>query len=92
MQDDLAAFVLEDAEVHGARVEIDPTVVLMLASVEAHGSPPGFDELFALSSFLPIAGRSRRGLNQYHEVSTRARAAHGPSPSGNPRARTCRKL
>jgi hypothetical protein len=68
VQDDVAALVLEDAEVHGARVEIDAAVVSMPASVEAHGSPPGKDELFALSSFLPKAGRSRRGLYQYHTL------------------------
>jgi hypothetical protein len=66
VQDDLAAFMVEDAEVHGPSVEIDPAVVSMLASVEAHGSPPGMDEWVALSSCLPRCGRSRRGLHQDH--------------------------
>ena len=44
VQQDVAAPVLEDAEVHGAGVEVDAAVVSMLASVEAHGSPPGLDE------------------------------------------------
>jgi hypothetical protein len=65
VQDDLAALVVEDSEIHGPGVEIDPAVVSMLACVETHGSPPGSDEWFALSSFLPMSGRSRRGL--YHD-------------------------
>jgi hypothetical protein len=36
---------VEDAGVHGASVQIDSAVVSVLASVEAQGSPPGFDEL-----------------------------------------------
>jgi hypothetical protein len=62
--------VVEDAEVHGPSVQIDPTVVSMLVRVEAHGSPPGSDELVALSSFLPNIGRSRRGLHQDQSIAT----------------------
>jgi hypothetical protein len=50
---------------------------LMLASAEAHGSPPGSDEWLALSLFLPIAGRSRGGLHQFHASS--ACASYGRS-------------
>ena len=70
MQEDLAGLVVEDAEVHGTSVEVDSAVVSMVASVKAHGYPPGFDELLALSSFLPKVGRSRRGLHQYQCVAS----------------------
>ena len=63
VEEDLAGLVVEDAEVHGASVEVDPAVVSMQASVEARGSPPGMDELVALSSFLSGFERSRRGLH-----------------------------
>jgi hypothetical protein len=37
MEHDLAVLLIEDAEVHGASVKVDPAVVSMLASVETHG-------------------------------------------------------
>ena len=63
VEERFAGVVLQDAEVHGPSVEIDPAVVSMLASVEAHESPPGSDEWVALSSFLSKPERSRRGLH-----------------------------
>jgi hypothetical protein len=38
------AFPVLNAEIEGAGVQVDPAVVLMLARIEAHGSPPGLDE------------------------------------------------
>jgi len=78
VQKNLAGFVLEDAEVHGPSVEIDPAVVSMLASVEAHGSPPGSDEWLALSSFLSRFERSRRGLHQDQTVLADVVSMEGP--------------
>ena len=40
----------------------------MLAGVETHRVPPGADELLALSSLLPMFGRSRRGLHHYQGI------------------------
>jgi hypothetical protein len=72
---DLAALVVEDADIHGPSMQIDPAVASMLASVEAHGSPPGSDEWFALSSFLTFVRRSRRGLHHDQSVAASARCA-----------------
>jgi hypothetical protein len=33
--------LVEDAKVHGARVQVDPAVVAVLAAIESYGSPPG---------------------------------------------------
>jgi hypothetical protein len=68
----LAGLVVEDAQVHGASVKVDPAVVSMLASIEAHGSPPGSDEWVALSSFPSKSERSRRGLHQDQAIATDA--------------------
>ena len=49
------AFPVLNAEIEGAGVQVDPAVVLMLASIEAHGSPPGLD-VRSLSTFcLPTS-------------------------------------
>jgi hypothetical protein len=91
MEKFVAALVIEDAEVHGASVQVDAAVVSMTAGVESHGSPPGLDEWVALSSFLPMLGRSRRGLHEYQAVAAVAAnvavrairlAAHGPGRHG----------
>ena len=50
------AFGVLNAQIEGTSVEVDAAVVLMLSRIEAHGSPPGSDELFALSSCLPTTG------------------------------------
>jgi len=68
VQELLAALVVEDAEVHRSSVQVDAAVVSMTAGVETHGSPPGLDDCVALSSFLPMLGRSRRGLHEYQAV------------------------
>lgn len=41
MEQDLAFGVL-NAQIKGAGMQVDPAVMLMLAGVESHGSPPGF--------------------------------------------------
>jgi hypothetical protein len=85
VQEDLAGLVLEDAQVHGASVKVDAAVVSMLASVEAHGSPPGSDELVVLSSFPSKSERSRRGLHQYHTVAGSGRLTAASVPTGHER-------
>jgi hypothetical protein len=57
----LLAVRVQDAQIQRASMKVDTAVVLMLARVESHGSPSCVDELFALSSFLPLLGKSRRG-------------------------------
>lgn len=50
MQQDLARLV-EDADVHGAGVEIDAGVVLVLLGVEPHGGRTGKSSLVAVECY-----------------------------------------
>ena len=50
------ALGVKNAQIHGAGVKVDTAVMLMLLGIEAHGSPPGSDELVVLSSCLPTSG------------------------------------
>jgi hypothetical protein len=72
----LAALVVEDAQVHGASVQIDAAVVSMLIREEAHGSLLG--PMSGSHSHRSSRGteRSRRGLHEYRTIAGLVRSAH----------------
>jgi len=59
LEEDLAGLV-EDAERHGAGVQVDPTVVLVLAGVESHRFPSCEWGSGSIPAY-PRRGRHRRG-------------------------------
>jgi hypothetical protein len=49
------ALGVQNAQIKGAGVKIDPAVMLMLSGIEAHGSPPGLDVSSHSTSCLPTS-------------------------------------
>ena len=50
------ALGVQNAQIEGAGVKVDPAVMLMLLGIEAHGSPPGLDVSSHSTSCLPTSG------------------------------------
>ena len=50
------ALGVQNAQIEGAGVKVDPAVVLMLLGIETHGSPPGLDVRLHSTSCLPTSG------------------------------------
>ena len=55
VKQDVASGV-QNAQIKGAGVKVDPAVMLMLLGIEAHGSPPGLDVSVCSTSCLPTSG------------------------------------
>ena len=78
------ALGVQNAQIKGAGMKVDAAVVLMLAGIESHGSPPGLDEWSHSHPAYRLRGRSRRGPVSVSAGLTHARsrsrplALHGP--------------
>ena len=49
------AFGVENAQIKGVGMQVDPAVMLMLSGIETHGSPPGLDARSRSTSCLPTS-------------------------------------